>query len=115
MLATYKQFKPMNRLPMSFPQTAQMDKMKTFIQNLVKNSAGQVQSTTNLMQWIQSSFDVAAIPRGAIDELCELARVAEDKNKIAVCDLFRLLVLKDIQAEYILTHHWSLINDTIIG
>jgi len=41
--------------------------------------------------------------------------VAEDKNKIAVCDLFRLLVLKDIQAEYILTHHWSLINDTIIG
>jgi len=47
--------------------------------------------------------------------LCELARVAEDKNKIAVCDLFRLLVLKDIQAEYILTQHWSLINDSIIG
>jgi len=100
---------------MSFAQTGQMDKMKTFIQNFTKNSASRVSSTTNLLQWIEGSFDVAAIPRGAIDELCDLAAVAEGKNQIAVCDLFRLLVLKDIQAEYILTQHWSLINNTIIG
>jgi len=47
------------------------------------------------MQWIETSFDIEAIPREAIDELVELAEVAEDKSKIAIIDLFRLLILKD--------------------
>lgn len=47
------------------------------------------------MQWIESGFNLEAIPPEAIDELCEVATVAEDKAKIAVCDLLRLLVLKD--------------------
>ena len=50
-----------------------------------------------------------AIPDAAIDELSELAKVAQDKNKIAVCDLFRLLVLKDVQAVRLLTNHWAMI------
>ena len=33
MSLTYKQFKPMNKLPMSFSATGQMDKMKQFIKN----------------------------------------------------------------------------------
>ena len=49
------------------------------------------------------------MPKAAIDELCDLAQVAEDKAKIAISDLFRLLVLKDTQAEYILTNQWSMI------
>ena len=47
------------------------------------------------MQWIDGSFDLESIPEKAIDELVELAEVAEDKNKIALIDLFRLLILKD--------------------
>ena len=43
-----------------------------------------------------------------------MAKVAEDKSKIAISDLFRLLVLKDTQAEYILTQHWSFIKACII-
>lgn len=109
MQQSYKQFKPMNRLPVSFGQTGQMDKMKQFIRNFATNSASKVKSTANLMSWIESSFDTNSIPKQAIDELADLARIAEDKNKIAVCDLFRLLVLKGSQAEYILTQHWSLI------
>lgn len=67
------------------------------------------------MQWIETSFDIEAMPREAIDELVELAEVAEDKSKIAIIDLFRLLILKDTQAEYILTRHWDLIEICIIG
>ena len=65
------------------------------------------------MQWIESGFNLEAIPDAAIDELSELAKVAQDKNKIAVCDLFRLLVLKDVQAVRLLTNHWAMIQTTI--
>lgn len=56
-----------------------------------------------------------SVPNKAIDELRELAEVAEDKNKIALIDLFRLLMLKDAQADYILSTHWELIEVCIIG
>ena len=54
-------------------------------------------------------MNLEAIPKQAIDELVELARIAEDRNKIALADLLRLLVLKDVQAEYLLSQHWDLI------
>jgi len=66
------------------------------------------------MQWIDSGFNVEAIPKQAIDELSELAKVAQDKNKIAVADLLRLLVLKGDACEYILTRHWGMLSDTIL-
>ena len=62
------------------------------------------------MQWIEGGFNLEAIPKKAIDELSALALVAEDKNKIAVCDLFRLLVLQGDQAEYIIGQHWTLVE-----
>ena len=98
---------------MSFTQTGQQDKMKTFIRNFTTSSANQVRSTSNVMQWIESGFNLEAIPDAAIDELSELAKVAQDKNKIAVCDLFRLLVLKDVQAVRLLTNHWAMIQTPI--
>jgi len=85
----------MNKLPTSFAATGQMDKMKQFIKNFATNSASEVASTAHVMQWIESSFDLEAIPNAAIDELVSLAEVAEDKSKIALIDLFRLLILKD--------------------
>ena len=99
----------MNRLPMSFNQTGQQDKMKQFISNFATSSANKVRSTSNVMQWIESGFNLEAIPDAAIDELSELAKVAQDKNKIAVCDLFRLLFLKDVYAVRLLTNHWEMI------
>ena len=66
------------------------------------------------MQWIESGFDLESIPSAAIDEISELTSVAEDKNKIAVCDLIRLLVLKDSQCEYLVTRHWRLITVSIM-
>ena len=112
---SYKQFKPMNRLPTTFAATGQMDKMKQFVKNFANSSASEVSSTANVLQWIDSSFSMEAIPNKAVDELRELAEVAEDKNKIALIDLFRLLILKDSQAEYILSAHWELIEVCIIG
>ena len=56
-----------------------------------------------------------AISNSAIDELVELAEIAEEKSKIALIDLFRLLVLQPSQAQYILDNHWELINVCIIG
>jgi len=69
--------------------------MKQFIKNFATSSSSEVSSTTNVMQWIESSFDLESIPNQAIDELVQLAEVAEDKSKIALIDLFRLLILKD--------------------
>lgn len=89
--------------------------MKQFIKNFATTQQSEVASTANVMEWIESSFDVEAIPTKAIDELVELAEVAEDKNKIALIDLFRLLVLKDTQAEYIVARHWELIEVCVIG
>jgi len=87
--------------------------MKTFIKNLVVSAASRVRSTNSLLQWIESGFNLEAIPQSAIDELSELAAIAEDKEKIAVCDLLRLLVLKDNQCEYIIASHWQFIQVTI--
>ena len=69
--------------------------MKQFVKNFATSSASEVSSTTHVLQWIDASFNIEAIPNEAINELRELAEVAEDKNKIALIDLFRLLILKD--------------------
>jgi hypothetical protein len=46
------------------------------------------------------------MPREAIDELLQLIDVAEDKNKIALIDLIRLLMLYEHSAAHILNKHW---------
>jgi hypothetical protein len=82
--------------------------MKEFIQNFAKKSEKDVKSTKALVSWLDS-INLEAIPKPAIDELVELAEIAEDRSKIALVDLLRLLVLKDTQADYILSSHWELI------
>lgn len=46
------------------------------------------------------------MPREAIDEFMSLIDVAEDKNKIALIDLMRLLMLHEHSAAHILHTHW---------
>ena len=53
-----------------------------------------VKSTKELSAWLSGSMNLEAIPKPAIDELVELAEIAEDRSKIALVDLMRLLVLK---------------------
>jgi len=68
--------------------------MKEFIQNFVKKSEKDVKSTKELSAWLSGAMNLEAIPKPAIDELVELAEIAEDRSKIALVDLMRLLVLK---------------------
>lgn len=111
----FKQFKPMNKLPISFESQGQINKMKDFVKKFAQQSEKDVSSTAKLNMWLDGSFDLKAIPRDAINELRELAEIAEDKPKIALIDLIRLLVLKDDQAEYIINAHWELIEVCIFG
>jgi hypothetical protein len=48
-----------------------------------------------------------------MDELIELTEVAEEKSKIALADLLRLLMKKDTQCQYMMTKHWEMIDTCI--
>ena len=49
-------------------------------------------SMEHLQKWV-SGFKIENMPREAIDQLLQLIDIAEDKNKIALMDLIRLLML----------------------
>lgn len=44
-----------------------------------------------------------------------MAEIAEDKQKIALIDLLRLVVLEPKQAEYVFERHWSLVDVCVMG
>ena len=69
--------------------------MKDFISKFAKQSQADVDSTAAINAWLEGSFDLNGIPKAAIDELRQLAEIAEDKPKIALVDLIRLVILKD--------------------
>ena len=48
---SFKRFKPMNRLPISFSSTNNLDKMKEFITKLVNQSAGAA-NVKQLQNWL---------------------------------------------------------------
>lgn len=84
-----------------------IDKMKEFITNFAKSEEAQkeVASTSNLLSWL-ATFKLDYAPREAIDELMSLIDVAEDKSKIALIDLLRLLIVHEANAIHILNKHW---------
>jgi len=69
----------------------------------------------NLNKWLRESFKCDVIPKEAVDELVALAEIAEDKNKISLIDLIRLLVIEGQQVEYIVSKHWELVEVCVIG
>ena len=107
--STFKQFKPSNTKPVGFTQAAQLDKMKEFLTKLVSQSTERVNS---LQQWLRS-FNVESMDKEAIDQLMSLAQSAEDKQRIALADLMRLLVLSEAHAEYIFGVHWDFIDNSV--
>jgi len=58
----FKQFKPMNRLPVCFTNKGALEKMKSFISQFAKVSENDVKSTANLMAWLDGSMDLEAVP-----------------------------------------------------
>lgn len=55
------------------------------------------------------------MPKEAINELMEVLEIAEDKNKIALIDLVRLLLMHEHSAAHIVNKHWSKIDISIFG
>lgn len=55
------------------------------------------------------------MPREAIDELVSIIEIAEDKFKIALIDLLRLLMMHEHTAAHILNKHWSTFEVAIFG
>lgn len=65
--------------------------MKEFIGKLAEESKKDVQVDL-LLAWLET-FDYKSMSRATIDQLVGLAEFAEDKQKIALIDLLRLVVL----------------------
>lgn len=109
----FRQFKPMNKLPVGYSATGQVDKMKGFIGKLAEENAAEVK-VNYILDWL-IKFDIKQVGNETIDQIVGLAEIAEDKSKIALIDLLRLVVLDEQQAEYIFTYHWNLIDICVIG
>ena len=56
--------------------------MKEFTIGFAKSSEKDVKSTKELMAWLEGSMNLEAISKAAIDELVELAEIAEKKIKL---------------------------------
>lgn len=70
--------------------------------------------TKNLQNWL-NTLKLEKMPAEAIDELMQLIEIAEDKSKIALIDLVRLLIVHEGNAAYILNKHWQTIDVAIFG
>jgi len=112
----YKQFKPMNLAPQGFTSIGMIEKMKELIQKFANSEEVQkeVPNLQNFKAWL-GSFKLEAIPKEAVDELMMLIEAAEEKNKIALIDLTRLLMMHEHSAAYILNKHWESLSVSILG
>ena len=55
------------------------------------------------------------VPREALDELLDLIEIAEDKSKIALVDLLRLLIVHEVNSAHLLHKHWEKLEVSICG
>ena len=86
---------------------ANLDKMKQHIETFSNSETVQkeVGKIPNFEQWLKI-FSLEDIPQSAIDELFQMLEVAEEKSKIALIDLLRLIMLYEAPAAHILNKHW---------
>merc|ERR1712086_396142 len=75
----------------------------------VKKEVGAVD---NFQEWIKT-FALDNIPQKAIDELIQMTEVAEERSKIALIDLVRLLMQYEPSAAHILYKHWETFDISI--
>jgi len=100
-------------MPVGYTAEGQQDKMGAFISKMVETSQNELK-LDSLKEWLKT-FDCKKMDPQTIDQLVSLAEIAEDKQKIALIDLLRLIVLEEKQAEYLLQKHWELIDVCVIG
>lgn len=93
-----------------------IDKMKEFITNFANSPDTQkeVKSLENIKKWL-TGFKLESIPKEAIDELVTMIEIAEDKSKIALIDLVRLLMQYEPSAAHFLNKHWQSFEVNIFG
>mmetsp|Transcript_31610 Transcript_31610/g.48347 ORF Transcript_31610/g.48347 Transcript_31610/m.48347 type:complete len:81 (-) Transcript_31610:569-811(-) len=77
--------------------------MKTFILKFVNSEtvAKEVGSVDNFKKWMETSFEFPSISIKAIEELVKMVEIAEDRTKIALIDLTRLIVMNEGPADHI--------------
>jgi len=110
----FKQFKPTHLAPQGFTALGQLDKMKQFIEKFVdsdtvKKEVGEVKA---FKAWLVD-FKLEAISQEAINELVSMVEVAEERFKIALIDLVRLLFQYEGSAAHILYKHWPTFDISI--
>lgn len=67
-----------------------LTQMKGFVQKLVDSSP----NSQNLVNWIEAGFNTDNVPDAAVDELVQIMEKGDDKTKMALSDLLRLLILE---------------------
>jgi len=110
----FTQFKPNHLAPQSFLAQTNLDKMKQFIQKFADSETvkKEVGAVDNFQEWIKT-FALDNIPQKAIDELIQMTEVAEERSKIALIDLVRLLMQYEPSAAHILYKHWETFDISI--
>jgi hypothetical protein len=80
-------------MPKSFNTAGNLDKMKQVILKHVCSEAveKEVGKVEHFKEWL-NIFSLEDIPQQALGELFQLVEGAEDKNKMALVDLLRLLM-----------------------
>ena len=88
-----------------------LDKIKEFVSNFAKSEEAQneLKSTVKVQNWLQN-IKLEVVPKDALDELLELVEIAEDKARIALVDLLRLLIVHEGNAAHLLNKHWDKID-----
>jgi len=89
--------------------------MKDFIAKFVNSETvtKEVGDVSNFKAWLEGGFQLDNIPQAAIGELIEMVAAAEEKTKIALIDLTRLLMLHEASAAHILYKHWETFDTSI--
>lgn len=110
----FKVFRPNHLAPVRFDAQTNMDKMKEFIAKFVNSETvtKEVGEVANFKAWLPG-FQFDNIPQAAIGELIEMVAAAEEKTKIALIDLTRLLMLHEAPAAHILYKHWETFDISI--
>lgn len=67
--------------------------MREFIGKLAQENASEVK-VNHLVDWL-IKFDTKSVSNDTLDQIVGLAEIAEDKSKIALIDLLRLIVLDE--------------------
>ena len=100
--------------PASFLATTNIDKMKQFIEKFVNSSEvkKEVGEVPNFKEWL-NNFKFEAISKAALDELVAILGTAEERSKISLIDLMRLLIQHEFSAAHILNKHWETIDLSI--